>query len=224
MSPKKIVAKALARNIGMLAICDHNSAENAPAVMLAAKTGGTTVLPGMEVCSKEEVHVLGIFDRVEAAFELQSIVQDHLAGKNDPAVFGPQVIANEFDEVVGFQDKLLIGACDLPVDRVVDEIHRLGGIAVASHIDRQMFSVISQLGFIPDRLNFDALELTGFVKTPDARRRFNASGKFPFVRNSDAHQLADLGSNTCEYLLEEPRLDEIRKAFRGEDGRAVCED
>jgi 3',5'-nucleoside bisphosphate phosphatase len=216
MSPKKIVAKAVARNIGMLAICDHNTAENAPAVVRAAAGGPPAVLPGMEICSREEIHVLGIFDRVDAALELQSIVHDHLPGKNDPEVFGPQVIANEFDEVVGFEERLLIGACDLPVDRVVDEIHRLGGIAIASHIDRQMFSVI--------RLNFDALELTGYTTTADARHRFNPSGKFPFVRNSDAHQLEDLGSNTSEYLLEKPGLDELRKAFTAEDGRAVCEE
>lgn len=224
MSPQKIVAKAVARNIGMLAICDHNTAENVPAVMLAAGAGHLVVLPGMEICSKEEIHVLGIFDRVDAALELQSIVYDHLPGKNDPDVFGPQVIANECDEVVGFEERLLIGACELPVDRVVDDIHRLGGIAIASHIDRQMFSVISQLGFIPEDLNFDALELTGYITTADARHQFDASGKFPFVRNSDAHQLEDLGSNTSEYLLEKPGLDEIRKAFKGEEGRAVCEE
>jgi PHP family Zn ribbon phosphoesterase len=87
-----------------------------------------------------------------------------------------------------------------------------------------MFSVISQLGFIPDRLHFDALELTGYTKTTEARSRFDASGKFTFVRNSDAHRLEDLGSNTCEYILETPGLDEIRKAFNGEDGRVVCEE
>ena len=224
MSPRKIAATALARNIRMLAICDHNSAENAPAVIMAAKAGNTTVLPGMEVCSKEEIHVLGIFEELDAAFKLQSIVYDHLPGKNDPDVFGPQVVANEWDEVLGFQEKLLIGASDLPVDRVVDEIHRLGGLAIASHIDRQMFSVISQLGFIPDGLRFDALELTCYIRTDEARHRFERSRQFPLVRNSDAHQLADLGTNTSEYLVERPSLEEIRKALRDEDGRTVIEE
>ncbi|MCX6143896.1 MAG: hypothetical protein NTZ35_11820, partial [Ignavibacteriales bacterium] len=134
-----------------------------------------------------------------------------------------QVIANELDEVMGFEDRLLIGAADLTVDHVVGEIHRLGGVAVASHIDRESYSVISQLGFIPETLRFDALELSRHVRTEDARKRFAGSRKWTFVRNSDAHFLDDIGLNTCEYLVESPTLSEISKALKGANGRMVCE-
>jgi PHP family Zn ribbon phosphoesterase len=223
MSPQKITTQAQRMNLGIIAICDHNSAQNVPAVMQAAKASGVIVLPGMEVCSREEIHLLGIFQNLDAAFALQSTVYDHLAGKNDPDVFGLQVVANESDEVVEIQEKLLIGATDLEVDQIVDEIHHLGGIAIASHVDRETFSVFSQIGFIPETLAFDALELSGHIMTGEARRRYAPSGGVAFVRSSDAHRLDDLGTNTSEYLLERPTLTELRKALKQEDGRMVCE-
>jgi 3',5'-nucleoside bisphosphate phosphatase len=223
MSPQKIVAQAQQKNIGIIAICDHNSAQNAPAVMHAARASDVVVLPGMEVCSREEIHLLGIFQDLDAAFALQTVVYDHLPGKNNPDVFGLQVVANEADEVVEILEKLLIGATDLDVDRIVNEIHHLGGLAIASHVDRESFSVFSQIGFIPETLGFDALELTGRMMTDEARHRFASGGEAAFIRNSDAHRLEELGTNTSEYLLECPTLQEIRKALKKEDGRMVFE-
>jgi predicted metal-dependent phosphoesterase TrpH len=222
MSPRKITAQAKTRNIGMLAICDHNSSQNAPAVIRAARAEEVVVLPGMEVCTKEEIHVLGIFADADAALELQAMVHEHLPGRNDPEVFGPQVVANEFDEVVEFEERLLMGASDLAIERVVDEIHRLGGIVIASHVDRESYSVFSRLGFIPEALRFDALELTCHIRDSDARDRFAAPREVPFVRSSDAHRLEDLGTNTSEYLMERPTLQELRMALRRQQGRTVC--
>ena len=223
MSPQKIVAQARKQGVAVIAICDHNSAENVPAVIKSAEGVGVTVLPGMEICTSEEIHLLAIFDNLEAVEQMQAQVYRHLDGRNDPDVFGMQVIANELDEVMGFEDKLLIGAADLTVDQVVGEIHRLGGVAIASHVDRESYSVVSQLGFIPETLPFDALELTRHVSTEDARKRFAGSRRWTFIRNSDAHFLDDVGLNTCEYLVESPTLSEISKALKWENGRMVCE-
>ena len=223
MTPRKITAQARKKDLDVIAICDHNSAENVPAVMKAAEDARIVVLPGMEICTSEEIHLLAIFDNLDSVEQMQALVYRHLDGRNEPDIFGMQVIANELDEVVGFQDKLLIGATNLTVNHVVDEIHRFGGVAVASHIDRESYSVISQLGFIPETLRFDALELSRHIRTEEARKRFAGSRNAPFIRNSDAHFLDDIGLNTCEYLMEEPTLPEISKALRGENGRMVCE-
>jgi PHP family Zn ribbon phosphoesterase len=223
MSPQKIAAQARRLNIEIIGVCDHNTAENVPAVMRAGEPMGVVVLPGMEVCTREEIHILAIFGTLHAAIELQALVYDHLSAKNDPDIFGLQVVANEFDEVVGFQEKLLIGAADVSLEQMVDAIHRLEGIAIASHIDRESYSVISQLGFIPDMVTFDALELTCHIRMSEAQDRFGRSGVNTFIRNSDAHVLEDLGKNMNEYLLEQPTFEEIRKALRGEQGRMVCE-
>jgi len=223
MSPRKIAEQVSKRKIGILGICDHNSAENVRAVVKTAGDRDVTVLPGLEICTREEIHVLALFEHISQAFALQSTVYDHLAGKNDPDVFGLQVVADDNDEVLALEERLLIGAVDLPVDEVVREIHRLGGAAIAAHIDRESFSVISQLGFIPPGLGFDALELSSHITQDGARERFARYADCTFVRNSDAHFPDDIGTNTCEYLLEKPTFDEMVKAFRRAGGRMVCE-
>ncbi|MBM4161217.1 MAG: PHP domain-containing protein [Ignavibacteria bacterium] len=221
MSPRKIVAEALRKEIDIIGICDHNSAENIPAVTKAAQGKDVVVIPGMEVCTKEEIHVIALFDDIDSSFKLQSLVHDNLRGENDPEAFGMQVIANEFDEVEGFQTKLLIGASELPVELVVDTIHQLNGIAIASHIDRESYSVISQLGFIPETTKFDALEFSSNTSDAEARRRWHQYTHYPFVRNSDAHKLEDIGKGMCECTIREPSLQEIAKALRNEGGRTV---
>jgi len=221
MSPQKIIARVLEHKLDIIAITDHNSAENVHAVMKCAEGKKVVVLPGMEVCTKEEVHILAIFETEELALELQSFVYDHLQGKNNPDVFGLQVIANEFDEVEGYQNRLLIGATDLSTEQIVGAIHHLHGLAIASHIDRESYSVIGQLGFIPETLGFDALEISMNTNDEEARKRFQEYSRYTFIRNSDAHCLDDIGKAMSGFLLEEPSFQEIAKAVRNEDGRMV---
>jgi 3',5'-nucleoside bisphosphate phosphatase len=222
MSPQNITAQAAKQNVRIISICDHNTAENVAAVMKAAEAKEVVVLPGMEVCSSEEIHVLAVFENLESAIDLQAEVYDRLQGKNDPEAFGLQVVSNELDEVMGFQDKLLIGAVDLSIEQIVAKIHQRGGVAIASHIDRESYSVVGQLGFIPESLTFDALELSCHIEDDEARRRFAAYAGSSFIRNSDAHFLDDVGTNTSEYLLECPTFPEIRLALQKKDGRQVC--
>ena len=172
MSPRKITAEALQRQVGLIAVTDHNSTRNVEAVMQASAGTPLVVLPGMEVCTAEEVHVLAIFDNLASALALQSLVDDHLEGRNNPDVFGLQVVANRDDEVEGFEERLLIGATTLPLENVVEAIHENGGLAVAAHIDRESFSVIGQLGFIPPGIDFDALEVSRNTGDEEANRRF----------------------------------------------------
>ena len=219
MSPRKIVAEAARRGIGIIAVTDHNSAGNTQAVMSAAKGTPVTVLPGMEICTQEEVHVLALFATPGSALQMEALVFAHLDGTNEPELFGIQVIANELDEVEGFEERLLIGATDLSLEQVVDAIHRLGGLAVASHIDRERNGVIGQLGFIPEMLLFDAVEISRRLSTDEEDRLFRGGRRFPVIRNSDAHALDRLGTESTEYLLGAPTLPEIRMALRQEEGR-----
>jgi predicted metal-dependent phosphoesterase TrpH len=221
MSPRKIVAEVLRQQIDIIAVTDHNSADNALAVMKAAASTGIVVLPGMEVCTREEVHVLAIFENCASALALQSCVYDHLIGANDPEVFGLQVVANESDQVDRFEERLLIGATDLSIEETVARIHELGGLAIAAHIDREGFGIIGQLGFIPETLKIDALEVSSNTNDEDAAARFGMYEKYPFIRNSDAHFLDQIGKNSTRFLLVEPSFAEIRKALKKQDGRTV---
>ena len=221
MSPRKIVAEVLRQHVDIIAITDHNSAENVSAVMKAAEGTDVVVLAGMEVCTKEEAHILAIFDNPESALALQAVVYNHLQGENNPDVFGLQVIVNERDEVEGFQEKLLIGATDISLEEIVLTIHRFNGLAIAAHIDRESFSVMGQLGFIPETVRFDALEISTNITDEAAKTRFQEYAGYRFIRNSDAHFLGQLGKNTTRYLLEQPTLREIAGVLDGRDGRLV---
>jgi hypothetical protein len=219
MSPRKIVREAERRGVSLLGVCDHNTAENAPALLEAARERQLAVLPGLEITSREEVHVLALFDGLEAAFALQRAVYDHLPGENDEEAFGMQVVVNGRDEVTGFNARLLIGATTLSLRSVVDLIHEQDGLAIASHIDREAFSLIGQLGMIPEDLDLDALEVSPRMRPAEARARF--SPRLPLTTASDAHFLRDVGSATTRFLLEEGTVGELRKALRGEDGRSL---
>lgn len=219
MSPATIVKRAKTCGIHILGICDHNSAENAPAALEAAGRHGVHVFPGMEVTSSEEVHLLALFDALESALQLQEIVYRHLPGENDEETFGMQVIANADDEVLGFNPRLLIGATTLRVEEIVNEIHSLGGLAVAAHIDRESFSLIGQLGFIPDDLALDALEISPALSYEDAVHRYSPS--LPLIHSSDAHKEEDIGQSYTRVLVEKASIGEIKKALRGQEGRRI---
>jgi hypothetical protein len=221
MTPQKIINQVLKNKIDIIAICDHNTAENVPALINAAKDKKVVVLPGMEICSREEIHILALFENLETVFEMQAKIYEKLHGKNNPDVFGLQVVGNEFDEVLGFNDKLLIGAVDMSLEEVVERIHRLNGLAIASHIDRENYSVISQLGFIPESVEFDALEISPNISIAEARKRYGKYAKYKFIQNSDAHFIKDIGKATTELLLADTSFNEIKQALKNEDGRKI---
>ncbi len=221
MSPQGIVKEAVKKGIDLIAICDHNSSENSGAVIRASEGKELTVLPGIEVTSKEEVHICALFDCVDDALKMQSLIYDNLEGENDEKAFGMQVVANAKDEVLGFNKKLLIGATSFSVEMVVDSIHSFNGLAIAAHIDREGFGIIGQLGFIPPDLQLDALEISPRMKMDEARARFSEYQQFPFICSSDAHYLGDIGEGATTFLLADATFEEIRLALKGEGNREI---
>jgi len=214
MRATAIVKRAGQVGLDMIGICDHNSAENVSAVMKAGVREGLAVIPGIEVTSREEVHILGLFRTERDLMHLQDTVYENLPGENDEQAFGPQLVVDEWDRVVGTNRKLLIGATTLTVEQIVEAIHRHRGLAIASHIDRERFSLIGQLGFIPRGLELDAVE----VSRPSSAKRDHG---YPMVTSSDAHFLEDIGKSPTCFVAEEPSFDEIEKALRCEDGRRI---
>jgi hypothetical protein len=219
MSPRNIAEAARRRSLDLLGVCDHNSAENAGAVAEAAGRFGVRVLPGLEVTSREEVHILALFDEVEAALRLQERVYAALPGENDPDVFGLQVVANAEDEVLGFNGRLLAGAATLSLAEVVGAVHDLQGLAVASHVDREGFGIIGQLGFIPEDLPLDALEVSPRLSLEEGRRAFGPNR--PLITASDAHAPDEIGRATTSFWLEAGTVEEIGMALRGLGERRI---
>jgi len=223
MSPRAIVEKSIAENIDIIAVCDHNASENAKFVVRSAQGKPLIVLPGMEVTSREEVHILALFDTIESLWEIQGIIYDHLAGTNREEFFGYQAIVNDLDEVEGFNDRFLLGATGLSLHEIVDCIHRYGGLAIASHIDREGFSVLTQLGFLDPDIPFDALEITYHTGTREGRMKYPELSPYPFIESSDAHYIEDIGKGTTTMFLERGTIDEIKMAFERRGGRYIRE-
>ncbi|HOI44224.1 MAG TPA: PHP domain-containing protein [Candidatus Aminicenantes bacterium] len=222
--PRRIVDRALEEGLDIIAVSDHNTAENAAAAIQAARGTGLLVLPGMELTSAEEVHILGIFESMAGALPAQDEVYRKLAmAPAHKTLIQDQVIVDKDDLVTGFSPRHLLAAADLDVRETVDLIHRHGGLAVASHIDREAFSIISQLGFIPPDLDLDALEISPLMTVSRARSAYPACGRFPMVRFSDAHRPEDIGRPSTDLLMGAPAFGEIRMALRKERGRSVRE-
>ena len=214
MQATAIVERAIKVGLDMIGICDHNSAENVAALMKAGAREGLTVIPGMEVTSSEEVHILGLFDTETDLMLLQDMVYENLPGENSEEAFGPQYVIDEWDEPIGINSKLLIGATLLSVEQIVDAIHERAGLVIAAHVDRERFSLIGQLGFIPEGLELDALEIS---RSSAATKGYD----YPVICSSDAHFLEDIGKNPSCFMLEEASFEEIGKALRQELGRRI---
>lgn len=223
MTPPAIAETAAERGLDIIGICDHNAAANVPAVMQAAATRSVVVIPGLEITTREEVHVLGLFGSAEVALDMERYVQTHLEGENDAEVFGPQVIVDEEGEPVGLCPHLLIGATDLPIGAVVEAIHRRGGCALAAHVDRERFSVVGQLGFVPPDLDLDGLEHSPRTDRAEACSRFGGEGRWEMVCGSDAHRLNEIGLGSTWLALDSPTTGEICRALRHENGRGVVQ-
>ena len=223
MHPKALVDKALATGLNVIAICDHNSSENVPYVIKASQGKNIKIFPGMEITTSEEVHFLALFDSMSDLAKLQEFVYLHLPGINDEERFGIQAIVNEDGEVEGLSDKLLIGATDVPLNDLLNYVHQQNGLAIASHIDRESFSVLSQLGFIDESINFDALEITPLTGFQKARERYRELNNYSFIISSDAHFLKDVGKTMSKIMLAEPTMAELKMAFERQNGRHIVE-
>jgi 3',5'-nucleoside bisphosphate phosphatase len=224
MTPRAIVQVALDKGLDMIAVCDHNSARNVAATQRAARGTRLRVLPGLEITSSEEVHILGLFRSEDEAQAVQDEVYAHLFGENREEVFGYQVVADEFDDVEDLDQRLLIGATTLSAEEVADLIHRFGGLAVASHVDRASFGIFSQLGFIPETVKLDALEVSRQSNFDMVRERFPQARGYGLIASSDAHYLRDIAAVVSLARMAEPTFEELRKALAGEEGRAIVEE
>lgn len=221
MTPAMIVQKAKSKGLDVIGICDHNSTENVIALKKLGERSNLKVLGGMEVTSKEEVHILALFDENKSLAKLQEIVYENLKGENDEELFGYQLVVDEQDEIIDLNKKLLIGATDITVDKIVELIHSLNGLAIASHVDRERFSLIGQLGFVPEGLDIDGLELSPSYMSEKKKLEFPMASGFPLVTFSDAHYLDDIGKTSTTFLIDDITVSELKKALKNKDGRSV---
>lgn len=207
MSPVSIVQKAREVGLNAIALTDHNCAFNLPAFARICEANEMACLYGMEVTTTEEAHVLCLFDELDHAMEMGALVYDSLPDvPNQPERFGDQPIINADEEILGFAETFLISASGFDVTGLVEKTHELKGLCIPAHIDRSVYGMIAQLGFLPDE-DFDAVELT-------AQGDENLAGHHSILRNSDAHALDALGSAHTEFELPELSIQALAASLR----------
>ncbi len=211
MTPGNIVGMAYIAGLDVIAVSDHNTVGNVRAAMKVGESLGIKVLAGMEIETAEEVHVLTVFPDIESAERVAKVVYESLPPiDNKPEIFGRQLYMNENDEIVGEEKRLLISPTTLSIEKVFELVKEAGGLAVPAHIDRHSYSVLTNLGFIPEELEAKWVEMSNTVADP---QDFIASRKdlqgFFVMQNSDAHYLKDIAN-------KENMLDcEISDLFKG---------
>lgn len=222
MSPAAIIKQAAKKGLDIIGITDHNATRQSKLIHELGKQQGIFVLCGAEVTSKEEAHCLCFFPDFEKLDVFQEYLDIHLpAIMNDTDKFGFQVCVNLDEDIVFQEDRLLISALDQSIDQISNKVYELGGIFIPAHINRPMYSVVSQLGFIPPDLKFDALELSRHISVEEFKKQNKYLIKEVFIKNSDAHFVDDIGSVYSEYTMQSRSFDELKLALHNLQGRSV---
>lgn len=198
MTPNNIVNMASIKGLNIISVTDHNSIRNYPAIKSVGDKLGIEVIPGIEVTTKEEVHVLCYFRKCSDAFNFGELIYESLPDiKNIPRIFGEQNIYNSEDEVIGKLDKLLINATSYTIDEIFDLAKKNNGISVPAHINKKSNSILGVLGFIPIKLNMDFIEV--FQKSSINEKLIK---NYIILKNSDAHQLVDISESKNSVELD----------------------
>lgn len=223
MGAPDIIARCRKENIDLIAITDHNSAMNTEALSKASEGSGVAVIPGLEVQSSEDIHVICIFPNYGMAIAFETWTRERLPRiRNMPDKFGTQLVIDEKNNITGEFDILLLQGIDATADDIVGKVRSFGGISILAHIDRPVYSYVAVLGMIPDKLEVDAVELSGALTEDEALQWLQKAGKRPVIRSSDAHCLQDISlGKTTPVLLESPSFMELELALKGIDGRKV---
>lgn len=203
MRPPATLLAAELRGLGLVGIVDHSTAGNARAYLEAAPAFDVRVLVGMEIESAEGVHIVALFDNHDAVREMDEVVAAHLPGLlNRPDILGPQLLVDEWGEVIGQEERLLIAATDLTLENVALLARERGGLAIPAHIDRAANGLLPTLGFVPPGLEVAAFELSRHVTPRKARQLWPGLALLPLLNSSDAHTLEEIGAAVA-WLPEE---------------------
>ena len=198
MRPPEVLLTAERRELQVVGIVDHSTGRNGRAFAEAAPAFAVQVLVGIELESSEGVHLLALFDDVIALTAFDALIATHLPpARNDPRVLGPQQLLDAWGHVIGEDERLLIAAVDVGLERLVAWIADHGGLSIAAHVDRTANGLLPTLGFIPPRLRVDLLEVSWRMTREDAVRRWPDLRGRPLICGSDAHVLDDIGRCGC---------------------------
>lgn len=204
MTPYNLVNMAKLLGYDIIALTDHNSCLNCPAALKAGEEAGITVVPGMELCTSEEIHAVCLFPDLKNALEFSDYVKSTMPPvKNDASIFGEQLIMDGTDRIIGNEEILLTAASGISIDDAVKEVSRFGGAVFPAHLDRASYSVLSVLGFMYPEMGFAVAEFTHKAYIPQYEEKHPLLKEMKKLRNSDAHYLENMVEPSVEIDLPE---------------------
>jgi len=216
MTPNNIVNMCILKGIDIFSVTDHNSAANLPPISKVAMENGIMLLPGLEVQTKEEIHLLCYFKNVEQALDFGNIIYETLPSiANDEALFGEQLLMDHEDNVVGKMDKLLLSSCDISVNELFKIVKSFDGVCVPAHVDKSAYSIISNLGFIPKNICIKTVEISKNITESAAISRFPYLKDYRIIKSSDSHYLFDIAERENFISLEYLSLTNILYYLKG---------
>ena len=222
MTPEYIIELALQRGVDIIGITDHNATRHCRLAEHYSHNRDIFVLCGAEVTTKEEAHVTCYFKNHELLDEFQAYLDEHLPNiPNSPDFFGDQVQIDEEMNIVYEEPRLLTSGLDEPIEKIAAKVKELDGIFIPAHIDKLKNSVISQLGFIPFDLPYDAVEISEKGDKEKMIQQHTYLKDKTFTSSSDAHIPDRVGIAPCYFEIETRSFEEIRMALHQENGRRV---
>lgn len=214
MTPSNIAAMAALKGLDIIAIADHCSARNCPALFEVAKQYDIIPIAAMEVSTHEEIHCLCLMPTLESALELDGIVYSHLPAIVDKkGIFGRQLIVDKDENIIGDVAHLLWNATSIGIDELHDTVRSLGGMLIPAHIDRKSASIISQLGFIPPDSEFTCAEVKDLSKLAEIVKTKKMLEKMNIITNSDAHSLGEINEAVNFINVKSRRIEDIFHAI-----------
>lgn len=222
MSPKALIKRIKELNIEWIAITDHNSMANCHAYAKVAEESGVVFTYGVEIQTSEEIHLLAYFDDIEQAQIFDGLLYDALPSiKNDRDFFGDQVVIDSEENILRIEERALSNSIIWSIEEAIFIIEKYNGLCVPAHIDAQVNSIISQLGFITEEMKFPILSITAGLDVDVFVSKFPKYGHYSFLRASDAHYLSDLGSGYSILTVEKPTIKEMVLAAQKTDNRKI---
>lgn len=217
MTPNNIVGMSKLLGLDVIALTDHNSVLNCKAVMKLGEENGLCVIPGMELTTMEEIHVVCLFPTYEKALQFNDYVKEHqMQFPNRVDIYGRQVIMDENDEEIGEVDNLLILATDISVMDIKPLVESFDGVCYPAHINRDSMSIISSLGDIPPECDFKTAEVSSSGDVEQLKARYPILNDMLIVRDSDAHYLQNMRDAENFFELDELSIDSVLKKLKNE--------
>lgn len=219
MIPPLIIEEALAKNINLIAVTDHNAIDNVDAVIEAAAGTGITVLPGIELQTREEIHSLCIFDSLEQATRFFAQIKNTFPDiKNNADYFGEQFVVDATGDFIRREERLLITSSSLTLKEAWKIVNAFEGLLIPAHVNRKAFGLLPVLGMIPTDIDLQIIEISRHLTFLQAIDQYPQLSNYKLIQGGDAHTLEDIqGWN--QFTVSEPTINEIILAMNGQSGR-----